>query len=321
MDVIIVCHTEFGFVSNEDLVFEKKSILGVEDGVLNLVKLADKYGAKISFAVCPEIVEYFPKNINHEIGLHVHPGWQELTFKNFKFFVGDRYLRENCSQSVSSTFLKDFPYEEQLDMISKGSKLLKSELNVDPKFFVAGRWSLNDSTIKAIIRNGFTHDCSASSYLQTNYPDWSKIPRICMPYHPDEDDYQKKGKLPITIVPVSQYFPRGNVNPEVAGRVGLSWLKACFLEYYRQGLPLFHICLHSPSMTDSNFILAMESLISFISKHKNINFKFVTEIKEYPEIKTKTDIIPYIFSINKNILKTLLVSKILKADNGYVGNS
>jgi hypothetical protein len=168
--------------------------------------------------------------------------------------------------------------------------------------FVAGRWSVNNDTIAALIKAGFTHDCSAVPHQKPCHYDWSKLPRICMPYHPAPEDYQKQGNLPILLVPISQYFPGGSVNPETAPFVGLSWMKACFLEYYRQDVPLFHICLHSPSMTDDYFISEMENILAFISKHKVVHFKFASEIKEYPQREFKTNITPYLLRLNKEII-------------------
>ena len=306
MDVIIVCHTEFGLFKNKIGVANKKAVSGARDGVSNLIKIADKYGAKVSFAVMPEVAEYFPKNINHEIGLHIHPGCEEFETEGIKFIVGDKYLRENCKQSSSSTVLWDYSYEEQFGMIKKGKEYLCEELNVVPKFFVAGRWCINSDTVRALINNNFTHDCSAPASSISDHYDWSKLPRMCMPYHPNKNDYQKKGDLPILIVPISQYFPGGSVTTENAHIIGLSWLKACFIEYYRQKVSLFHVCLHSPSMTDDYFISAMNELLSFISRHKNINFKFASEIKECPQKQYKTNIWPYIFAINKNIANAFL---------------
>ena len=308
MDIIIVCHTEFGFVhSNKQIVFDKKNNRGVKEGVLNLVKIAEKYGAKITFAVCPEVVDCFPKGIKHEIGLHIHPGYKEYARNGFNFFIGDSYLKEHCKQSVNSSILKDYSFEEQLDMITTGKNYLNKVFGYNLKSFVAGRWSLNNDTIKALTEAGFTHDCSVPPHSKSDRYDYSKLPRICMPYHPAVNDYQKKGSLPILITPISKYFPNGGVSPEAINSVGVGWLKACFLEYYKQNAPLFHICLHSPSMEDNYFALAMDDFFSFILKHKNINFRFVSEIKEYPENNFKTNLLPYIFRVNKNILKTYLL--------------
>ena len=304
MDIVIVCHTEFGLVKNDEVVPDKNTVDGVRTGVPNLIKVADKYHAKITFAVCPEVVKFFPKNIKHEIGLHIHPGLQEFRKHGIKFYVGDIYLREHCKQSIDSTVLRDYPYKEQLNMIKTGKEYLEDKFGIEPKSFVAGRWSINNDTVKALIKTGITHECSATPHSKPCHHDWSKLPRICMPYHPSEKDYQEKGNLPLLIVPISQYFPVGNVNPEVAPLVGISWLKACFLEYYQQNIPLFHICLHSPCMTDIYFISAMVKFLKFISKYKNITFRFASEIEEYAEINTKTYPLPYLFGVNRNIIKT-----------------
>lgn len=304
MDIVIVCHTEFGFVHNQKIIFDKKNQRGVKDGVLNLVEIGKKYGSKFTFAVCPEVVDLFPRNIEHEIGLHLHPGFKEYSRRGFEFFIGDSYIKNHCQQTINSSVLRDFSYNEQLEMVRVGKEYIAEKLGVNPTSFVAGRWSLNNDTIRALINNGFTHDCSATAHAKPSHHDWSELPRICMPYRPNCNNYQKSGDLPLLLVPISQFFPRGNVNIESIDLYGLSWLKACFLEYYKQGAPLFHICLHSPSMEDEYFITAMDNLLSFISKHKNIDFKFVSEVKEYPEKKLKTNIFPYILGVNKNLIKT-----------------
>lgn len=262
--------------------------------------------------MCPEIANYFPKDTSHEIGLHIHPGWQEFESEGFRFHVGDLYLKEHCGQSVNSTVLRDYPYDEQLDMIKRGKEYIREVSGVEPKSFVAGRWSINNDTVKALIEAGITHECSALAHSKPSHHDWSKLPRICMPYHPSGEDYQEKGNLPLLIVPVSQMLGALIVNPEVVPIVGLRWLKACFTEYYRQNLPLFHICLHSPCMIDPYFLSAMSELLRFVSKHKGVNFRFASEIKEYAHVAPKTHLSPYLSGINKSIVGTILKSRILR---------
>lgn len=312
MDIIIVCHTEFGFSHDKEIIFDKKTKEGVRNGSLNLVRLAEKHKAKITFAICPEVADFFPKSINQEIGLHLHPGWQEWRYKNFRWIVGDAFLKEHCEQSRNSTVLSDYPYPEQFEMIKTSKEYLKEKLGQDPKVFVAGRWSLNNDTIRALIETGFTHDCSAPAHSKSDHYDWSKLPRICLPYHPGQKDYQEEGNLSLLIVPISQTLGGGTVSPEGVIIYGLKWLKACFSEYYQENVPFFHICLHSPSMTDSYFLSVMNDFLSFISKHKNINFRFASEIKEYPARTFRLNILPYIFAINRNVVKTLFKKLIKK---------
>lgn len=306
MDVIIVCHTEFGYVHNDrSVVYEKSAVDGVEKGVPNLINIADRYGAKVTFAVMPEVVKYFPGDIDHEIGLHIHPGWRETINTKIKFFIGDKFLKENCQQSINSTVLRDYPYKEQLDMLKTGKDFIYDSLNVEPKAFVAGRWSINNDTIKALINCGITHELSALPGTIEPHYDWSKLSRMCMPYHPHVEDYQKKGDLPILVCPISNMLLGGNVNPEKTCSYGLKWLKACFLEYYCQNAPLFHICLHSPCMTDPYFISSMNDLLDFISK-RDVIFKFASEIIEYKPVDLKPKLLPYLPAINKDLISTFI---------------
>lgn len=310
MDVIIVCHTEFGQVRNKTVVADKHAITGVNKAVPNLIKVSEKYSAKITFAVMPEVVKYFPKDNVHEIGVHIHPGWKQSYHEGISYFVGDSYLRKHCNQSSDSTILRDFSFKEQLDMIKTGKDYISEYFECEPKTFVAGRWSINNNTVQALIQTGLTHDCSAPAHNQAPHHDWSRLPRICMPYHPDVSDYQKKGNLSVLLVPVSQMLLFGNVNPEEASLYGLSWLKASFLEYYLQGLPLFHICLHSPCMSEPYFISIMEEFLHFISSRKNITFKFASEIKEYPRVKPISNILPYFYAMNTKLLTNFIKSKL-----------
>lgn len=307
MDIILVVHTEPGYVVDKQIIYDKDHIEGFIEGSKNLSKLCDKYGAKITFAVCPEIINDFPKNLEHEIGLHIHPGWlkasRTIKGKDHFWYVGDSLLREEMNISNKSTFLKDYSYEEQLKMIRLGKELISTVFNKDPKVFVAGRWSLNNDTIKALLAEGFTHECSAVANSKSKNFDYSNLNRICMPYNPSPANYQREGNLPILMVPISKMINSVIVNPEVIPHYGISWLKACFLEYYKQGAPLFHICVHSPCLTDCNFIEYMDDLLSFISKHE-ISFKFASEIKKYPEYNSYSDVLPYVTRINKNLLKT-----------------
>lgn len=306
MDVIIVVHTEFGYVHNREVIYDKKATEGVNRGVTNLIKIADKHGAKVTFAVMPEVARSFPKEIDHEVGLHIHSGWEEFRSGELTYYVGDKYLREHCHQSSTSTVLRGYPYNEQLDMIKTGIDHLSDVLERIPTTFVAGRWSIDNNTVKALISAGMERDCSAPAHSRFSHYDWSKLPRICMPYHPDAYDYQKPGNLPLLIIPISRMFPKGTVSPEIVPKIGLPWLKACFIEYYNQKMPLFHICLHSPCMTDPYFISVMGEYLSFISNYENVNFKFASEIHEYDHINPSTSIHPYAQRIIETISSKIL---------------
>jgi hypothetical protein len=312
MDVIIVSHTEYGCVRGEGrlrrVIPAKSSTKGVEEGAEKLAQIADSYGAKVTFAVMPEVAGSFP-DLRHEIGLHVHPGWSERRDAGITFYVGDAYLREHCTQSNDSTVLRDHPFTEQLELINVGKEHIADRLGVDPTSFVAGCWSINNDTVKALVTAGLSHECSGVAHSKTAGYDWSRLPRICMPYHPRCDDYQAQGDVPLLIVPISQMLRTGNVNPEMVPLLGLSWLKACFLEYYSERVPLFHICVHSPAMTDPYFVSAMDGLLKFISK-RDVTFKFASEVEPYEPVEPKTRVMPYMLHANRLVLRLFLRSRI-----------
>jgi len=302
MDVVIVVHTEFGYVHNREVVYDKRATQGVSQAVPDLVRVAGRYDAKITFAVMPEVAEHFPRETGHEIGLHIHPGWEEFRAGDLTFQVGDRFLREHCEQSRSSTVLTGYPYKEQLGMIRTGADVLEDEFGTRPTTFVSGRWSVDNATVRALVDAGMERDCSATPHSPPCHHDWSRLPRICMPYHPSGDDYQKKGSVPLLIVPVSQMFPAHIASPEAVPHMGLSWLKACFDEYYQQEMPLFHMCFHSPCMTDAYYLSIMDELLGFMSRHKNVQFRFVSEIPEYGPVNPSTRIGPYLLGMNRNMV-------------------
>ena len=57
-------------------------------------------------------------------------------------------------------------------------------------------------------------------------------------------------------------------------------------------------------MINPYFTSAMDDFLKFISKHKNISFKFASEIDEYGEVNPNTNIFPYLFGVDRHIIKT-----------------
>lgn len=280
MDVLLVAHAEFGQVlSSKKLVFTKANRSGVTAGINNLLRVADRYGAKVTIAVCPEVAEYVELPSHAEIGVHIHPGWQEFAVDGVKYYAGDSFLRKNTRQSTTETVLPAFSYEEQFEMIQVGTERIAEVFKSRPTTFLAGRWSVNNDTIRAAIKTGLKRDCSAMAGHKDTHFDWSKLPRICPPYSPSCCDYQEIGNLPFTIIPISQMWRGGSVNIETP-RIYGPLLKWTFSEYYRKNIGVFHICLHSPCMTDDYYVNRLDKLLFFISRHRGVNFKYASEITE-----------------------------------------
>lgn len=237
-------------------------------------------------------------------------------FKGEKWCIGDAHIRKNCRQSINSVGLRNYSYEEQLGMIKTGKEFIREYFGREPKVFVSGCWSMNNDTVRALTETGFTHDCSPIPHVLPGIYDWSRLPRLCLPYHPAKDDYQSKGDLPLLIVPTSQTIVGGYVSPEVVPSLGIKWLKACFMEYHDQKIPLFNIVLHSPSMTNDYYLGALDELLKFVSKF-DVEFKFISEIVSGDEISPSPNILPYMFGLNQNIMNAFF-QKILDKEHKII---
>lgn len=252
IDVVIVCHVEFGYATDRSVIFDKRR-QGSIDGVKNAISESDKLGATISFMMMPEVLEAFGgfDFMNHQVGLHIHPDDLLLT----KEGLGSEVYRP----------LREYDLEEQRNMISTGKQLIIDSLGVTPRTFVAGRWSIGNETLRALVELGFTHDASGCPKFLSGSCDWRKLPRICMPYRPSRDDYQMTGDLEITMVPVSKEITTGILSPE--NNAGFRFLRAALQEYADLSVPLVHIAFHSPAMTSPHYRKVFSQLLEWISKH------------------------------------------------------
>lgn len=315
MQVIIVSHTEFGSVRNQQIIYDR-SIQGVTEGVPNLAAVADKHGAKVTFAILPETAEHVPDVDDHEIALHIHPGGMMVNVDGVLIDLGDRILQERVPLMRGSNLLSDHPYSEQLAVIRAGRGEIEDRLGVRPTSFVAGRWSLNNDTIRALIECGITRDCSAVAHDRQTHYDWSRLPRICMPYHPAADDYQSIGDLPLIEIPIAQMIRFGSVNPERAPALGISWLKACFREYHALGLPVFHLCLHSPCMADPYFVRVLDELLEFITGYPGVEMATASEVGAHNGMTARGRFVSYIPAIRPEVVRTGIAALISRTWTG-----
>lgn len=298
MKIIITCHSELGTSNNKIISFDKKYIKNVESNLVNTLNIIRKNRAKIFFAIMPEIIDYFDSNIINsdiaEIGLHIHPD--------------DNLLIKKGVSDYKNKGLRNYNYKKQKKMINTGKKIIEKEFDVNIQSFVAGKWSINNDTTKILEELKFDYDCSPCPQFTSEYCDWSDLKRISLPYTPDINDYQSQGNINIAMIPVSKDILGGVASPENLN--GLNFLKACFKEYYTQNLPLFHICLHSPSMFSIYYQKVFDNLLQYINIHK-VEYILPNQIdsnliNQNASIDNK--ITPYLKKIDLNIIKNVLRS-------------
>jgi hypothetical protein len=297
MEIVIVCHVEFGYATNT-VVFDRTTRTGAVDGVKNTIRLADSFGAKVSFMIMPEVLQAI-KGIefgDHEVGLHIHPD--------------DTFLKSKGLGGLEN--LRDYGLQQQKDIISSGREIIQDVLGVSVKTFVAGRWSVNNETIKALVELGFTHDGSAIPDSISNFYDWTKLPRISMPYRPSERNYQLKGDTELVIVPVSKMIRGGIVSPE--NRMGLGFLKAAFKEYALLGMPVFHIAFHSPAMTSRHYQTVFNELLKHMSgRHQVFSPLHETTATKGDIVAISSLILPYLENLDASVLFYILSHSISRS--------
>lgn len=300
MKIIIVSHTEFGISEGKKLVFYKYDEEMANKSISNTMKLVKKYDAKICFAMTPGLAHALTKenammlkdSKQVEIGLHIHPD--------------HKFLLENGFSGNTSRALRDYTYAEQKKMIGFGSSIIKKTLGRSPKTFVAGRWSENNDTVKALVKLGFTHDCSPNPGTRSRDWDWSRVPRICMPYRPSTDDYQSRGDAGILMVPISKTITNSGISQESVPGIGTGFLKAAWEEYRSQGMPLFHVYFHSPCMCSDYYLSELEKLLGFFAKQDGLEYVLPSRLEEFGIHSGKARIIPYLKRINRNIIRTAI---------------
>ena len=262
MDVVIVCHTEFGYATNQ-VIFDNNYKQGATDGVKNSILISDKFGAIVSFMIKPEVLESVSGLDfgNHEIGLHIHANDSFLLNKG----LGD-----------DDDNLRALDFERQRSMIAAGKEAVHSVLGIVPRTFVAGKWSVGNETLRALVELGFSHDASGCPQFFSPSCDWKKLPRICMPYSPSRGDYQAAGDVQITMVPASKEITGGLITPE--NNSGLAFLSAAVREYMESGAPFLHIAFHSPALISAAYRTIFSGLLQVISGF-NVNFRSLSEVE------------------------------------------
>ncbi len=309
MDVIIAVHTEFGFVENGRVVFDRETEGGARDGIRNLLSIADERGARICFFPKPEVLDASEKEITralkrgHEIGLHIHPE--------------DKLLLRNKLSDGRSAALMHYKKEEQQRMMRFGKDMMKKKFGITPRAFVAGKWSENNHTRVALEALGFTHDCSPFPGQHSNTCDWGKLPKMCAPYRPASADYQVRGRCKLLYVPVSELITGSTASPESTRDFGASVLMAAFEDYLSQGMPVFHIPLHSASMTDKNMRGIMAKLLEFISHSKGARFVQPTKIRDTGARQGSPRLLPYIKRVDARVLSHVLSPAFLLRRAGF----
>lgn len=297
--IAITIDTESGYIDKNDYrVWQKsepKAYIGFYKGIETWRKLLNKYQAKATFFLSTncfsakgseykKIIEQLKLLLSekHEIGLHLHPD-------------SDLALQKLLSKKFSATSAKFFNYEEINKIISSGKYLIKKNLGIDVFSARWGNWGLSNDAVKALQKNEFILDSSATPGIKGHLNDkmsydWSKVSEH-YPWKLSTKDYQNTAHQDSAVleIPIATFSFFGiNLRADPANS---ALLLACFDYYYknadRSEKPfVFAVISHSIEAThkdgtSTKVIKIMEEFLQNSKKHGNVKFLPLKESYRY----------------------------------------
>ena len=293
--ISITIDTEAGYVDKNDHRRWQKSkpyaYVGFYKGIENLRELLNKHNAKATFFLSTNCFsaknEDYKKIIKqlrlliregHEIGLHVHPD-------------SDLALQALLEKKFDATSAKFYNEKEINDIILGCKNLIRKHLGINATSFRWGNWALNTEAVKALQKNGFKIDSSATSGIKGHANDkmaydWSKVSEH-YPWILSNKDYQntKNQNSNILEMPIATFNFFGlKLRADPANSV---LLNACFDYYYkntnRAKKPFaFVVISHSIEATHydgskTKVIDAMDEFLSYAKKFKHVELKTIDD--------------------------------------------
>jgi len=295
--IAITIDTESGYVDkNDHRVWQKQNpeaYVGYYKGIENWRKLLKKHNIKATFFLSTncfsangiefdEIIKQLKLLLEegHEIGLHMHPD-------------SDLSLQKILGKKFNATSAKFYSRKEIDEFIKTGKQLIKKHLNTNATSFRWGNWALNTDAVKALGKNGFKIDSSATPGIKGHKNDemayeWSKAKQH-YPWKLSFNDYQntKHQNSDVLEIPIATFnFFWFKLRADPANSV---LLQTCFDYYYKNADRskksfVFVVISHSIESThlDSSktrVIDIMEEFLNYAKKFRDI--KFSTLNKSY----------------------------------------
>lgn len=289
--ISVTVDTESGYISKNDYRIWQKSqpeaYIGFYKGIENWRKLLNKHNAKATFFLSTncfgakgsdykKILRQLKLLLNerHEIGLHLHPDT-------------DLALQSLLGKKFSATSAKFYNENEINEIVAAGKSLIKKHLGINATSFRWGNWALNTGAVKALQKNGFKVDSSATPGIKGHlndkmHYDWSRT-NDHYPWKLSNIDYQntKHQNSKVVEMPIATFDFFGVTLR--ADPVNSSLLQACFDYYYKNAdrskmAFAFVIISHSIESTHNDgsktkVIDVMDEFLLYIKKFKDVQLK------------------------------------------------
>ncbi len=288
--IALTIDTESGYVEkNDHRIWQKQApeaYIGYYKGIENWRKLLSKHNVKATFFLSTNCFSAKGTEFNkiikqlklllkegHEIGMHMHPD-------------SDLALQAKLNKKFDATSARFYNEKEIDNLIKTGKRLIKKYLNINVSSFRWGNWALNTYAVKALSKNRFKVDSSATPGIKGHQSDemsydWIKAKQH-YPWKLSFNDYQNTNHqnsnvLEIPIVTFNFLGFKLRADP-----ANSALLQACFDYYYknadRSKKPFIFVAIsHSIESTHldgskTKIIDVMEEFLNYAKKFNDVKF-------------------------------------------------
>jgi len=294
LKIILACHVEPGTIRKGILHYDFDRPEGIVKTLPTILEFADNRHARIGFAFTVQAAQLSDVDLGgHEAGVHLHPLDPALS----KLLGDALHPDHDC--------LGMYPSSDQALLISAARRAHEDILGRSARWFIAGRWSENASTVRLLQEEGFTHDGSAIPGHRTPCSDWSRLARLAQPYNPQAGDHQRRGSEPLVYIPVYQGLWGHYLTPETICDLGMSYYRAALKEAQVGSADVVHIYFHSPMALNHEAMVAFGAFLDYAQDAYHAEFVLPTDLT--PSLRPRSRPFPpaYWAALDWTLLKSL----------------
>lgn len=232
----------------------------ISEGIPRLLDIFDDFNARSTWLITPDVAQHsgnFFKKLakKHEIGCHVHPEYFDGSIKGMKL----------------KKILPLFSYEKQVEMVQEASDMIRKNVSVNPTSFRAGRFGINNDTLRALVSCGFNVDCSMTPFLDWDFHGTLASSEVSPRFlHVGPSDILE---IPVTIVRPFHLSPAW-LRPSWSD--GSDMINVMKIRARSKETPLvLNMMFHSmelvdpnPFLTSKRFFENMRSVLQYASEHR-----------------------------------------------------
>lgn len=292
MKILLVCHVEPGTCRDREIIWGPKYEEGIGMAVSRIAEFVDEQDVPLTFAMTPCALKKNETDLSgHHVGVHLHPQDETL----MAMLRGVKLVHDCLSR---------YQERDQAALIDAAKEVFEQVQGQPPRTFVAGNWSESSITLRLLQTAGFLYDASPLPQYLTECADWSRIPRLAQPYHPDAGDYQRRGAMSYLYIPVFQGLWHNNLSPENIHHLGASYFVAAFREARVGGAGVVHIYFHSPMAVDPYFLSEFLPAIDYARDRLGAQFVDPSSVRASPQAVSRPFPPAYFAHMNRKLLRS-----------------